>query len=93
MDNNFYTYKGYHLVRSGDTIYYGFMSDPYVTMLQIVSKTKAEDSGEEIASKIKVYQMSTDPLLNPIQAIVKTAERNTLYDALGLAHAWLQKAV
>ena len=27
MANNFYTYKGYPLVRCKDTIYYGYMSD------------------------------------------------------------------
>ncbi len=31
------TFKGKPLVRNGNTIYYGFMSDPYVAMLQILS--------------------------------------------------------
>lgn len=90
MENNFYTYKGYPLVRCKDTIYYGFMSEPFVIMMQILSTKK---QGEyELCDKIKVYKMSTDPSLNPIEAIVNTAERNSLYEAIDLAEAWLERA-
>ena len=33
MEQNFYTYKGYPLVRNKNTIYYGYMSDPFVIMM------------------------------------------------------------
>ena len=52
MEQNFYTYKGYPLVRNKNTIYYGYMSDPFVIMMQIMS-TKNEN-GNEIADKVKV---------------------------------------
>ena len=35
--NDFLTYKGRPLVRNGNTIYYGNMTDDYVIMLQINS--------------------------------------------------------
>ena len=35
---DFLTYKGKPLVRNGDTIYYGNMSDDYVIMMRITSK-------------------------------------------------------
>ena len=33
----FLTYKGYPLVRSGKTIYYGNSYDPYIIMIQIAT--------------------------------------------------------
>ena len=40
MIEKFHTYKDYPLVRCGDTIYYGYMADPYVTMINILDKNK-----------------------------------------------------
>ena len=91
MITSFFTYKGFPLVRRDDVIYYGNMSDEYVIMLQILQKKKVKDI--EVASKIKVYQMSTDDKLNPTEAIKKTSEKESLYEALDLANAWLKRAV
>ncbi len=89
MQQEFFMYKGYPLVRSGNSIYYGYMCDPYVTQLQIMHKTK---QGElDVADKIKVYKISTDETLSPMDAIVETSERTSLYDALDLANAWLER--
>lgn len=90
MEQNFYTYKGYPLVRNKNTIYYGYMSDPFVIMMQIMS-TKNEN-GNEIADKVKVYKMSTDANADPLKAFVNTAERDSLFEALDLAEAWLERA-
>ena len=89
MANNFYTYKGYPLVRCKDTIYYGYMSDPYVIMMQIGSTKKVGDT--EIADKIRVDKMSTAES-DPLKAIVNHAERGSLYEAMDLAEAWLERA-
>lgn len=89
MQQEYLMYKGYPLVRSGNCIYYGYMSDPYVTQLQILHKTKQD--GLDVADKIKVYKISTDEKLNPMEAIVKTSERTSLFDALDLANAWLER--
>lgn len=89
MQQEYLMYKGYPLVRSGNCIYYGYMSDPYVTQLQIVHKTKQGDL--DVADKIKVYKISSDEKLNPMEAIVKTSERTSLFDALDLANAWLER--
>lgn len=86
----FFTYKGLQLVRCGDVLYYGNMTDDYVTMIQVVSKQKAGNM--DVADKVKVYLMSTDEKLNPMDAIKKTSEKNGLYDALDLAGAWLERA-
>lgn len=86
---DFFTYKGFPLVRKEDTIYYGNMSDEYVVMMQIKQKEKVHDI--EIATKVMVYKMSTDMTKSPADAIVKTSEKNGLYDALDIAYIWLTR--
>ena len=90
INNDFFTYKGFPLVRNKDTIYYGNMSDDFVVMMQIMEKKKIGEI--DVASKIKVYQMSTDQNKNPVEAIVKTSEKNGLYEALDIAYIWLSRA-
>lgn len=90
MENQFMTYKGYPLVRKGNDIYYGYMSDDYVVMMQVEKQTEMD--GIAVSQKIRLYQMSTDEKLNPIEAIVKSSERDSLYEALDVAVAWLQRA-
>ena len=87
----FFSYKGYPLVRCGDTLYYGNMADEYVTMLKIEKTTKVFNI--DVADKIKIYLMSTNTELNPIEAIKKTSEKDGLYEALDLASAWLQRSI
>ncbi len=89
MGNSFFTYKGYPLVRHEDVIYYGNMWDDYVVMLQILDKKRIKDV--DIASKVKIYKMSTDLTLPPTKAITQTSEKTSLYEALDLANAWLSR--
>ena len=91
MSSNFFTYKGYPLVRCGNQIYYGYMSDPYVIWIQILGTTTVE--GEEVTSKVRVVQMDTNEA-DPLKAFVKNAERECgLYEALDIAKVWLDKAL
>lgn len=90
MNQEFFMYRGYPLVRNGNQIYYGYMSEPYVVMMQIAHQRETND-GLMVADKIKVYQMSTkEP--NPVKAIVKTSDRPNLYEAVDLANVWLKRA-
>jgi hypothetical protein len=84
----FMVYKGYPLVRMEDVLYFGNMYDDYVIMLQITEKKMVQDI--DVATKVKVYKMSTDERLTPLEAITKTGERGGLYEALDLAIAWLR---
>lgn len=86
---DFFTYKGFPLVRKGDQIYYGNMYDTYVIMMKIEEKTKVGDL--DVASKVKIYKMATDEKLSPTQAVVKQSEKNSLYEALDIAYAWLSR--
>lgn len=87
----FFTYKGRPLVRCGDEIYYGNMEDPYVIRLQI--KSKKDVNGTEIADKVSVQLMATDPYLSPRKQLVKSSEKNGLYLAMDIADIWLERAL
>lgn len=87
--NSFLSYKGYPLVRNKDEIYYGNMNDEYVIWMQITEKTKIGDL--DVASRVKIYKMATDEKLSPMEAIKKQSEKNSLYEALDIAYAWLSR--
>ncbi len=88
---NFLTYKGKPIVRKGNTIYYGNMSDPFVIMISIASTHEVH--GVNIADKVIVQLVNTDPAVNPLEAIVKRTEKNGLYAAIDIASVWLQRAL
>lgn len=87
----FPTYKGRPLVRSGDTIYYGSMADKYVIRMEVKSKKKVGDL--DVADKVAVQLMYTDPEIRTRKQIVKTSEKDGLYLALDIAEAWLNRAL
>ena len=87
----FSTYKGRPLVRCGDEIYYGNMEEPYVIRMQI--KSKKEVGGEEIADKVTVQLMATDPYLSPRRALIKSSEKKGLFLAMDIADIWLGRAL
>ena len=93
MAEEYVTYKGFPLVRMGNQIYYGNMGDETVTWLNVTSTHK---EGElEVADKIKVTLMRTamftDKSFDPKDAVVKTSDRESLYEALDVANIWLTR--
>ncbi len=92
MANDILMYKGKPLVRCGNTIYYGYMDEPYVTILQIQSMK--EVNGEQMADKIIVQLFKTDPNIVRLKdKIEKKAERIGLADALDVGSIWLERAL
>ena len=89
--SEFLTYKGKPLVRKGNEIYYGDMSEKYVIKLEILSTKK--DGELEAADKVKVLLMLSDTELSLKSRIVKTSEKNGLYNALDIASIWLERAL
>ena len=89
--NAFPMYKGKPLVRCGDVIYYGSMNDKYGIKMEIKTKKKVQDL--EVADKVIVQLMHTDPAIHTRKQIVKTSEKNGLYLALDIADAWLSRAL
>lgn len=90
-EKEFSTYKGKPLVRCGDEIYYGSMEERFVIRMQI--KTKKEVNGLEVADKVAIQLLCTDPDLSPRKQLVKSSEKNGLYLALDIADIWLQRAL
>ena len=83
-------YKGKPLVRSGNTIYYGYMDEPVVAIMQIVSTRELQ--GVEVADKINLQLFRTDPSITKLKdKIVKKAERKGLYSALETGCIWLER--
>ncbi|MDQ5983563.1 MAG: hypothetical protein RUMPE_00587 [Eubacteriales bacterium SKADARSKE-1] len=89
--NTFFSYKNKPLVRCKDTLYYGDMSDDYVVKLHIKKTVPTFDM--DIANKVSVQLISTDPELGPRKRIIKSSEKDGLYLALDIAEAWLEKAL
>ena len=90
-DQEFLTYKGRPLVRSGKTLYYGSMSDESVVMLQILSTKTVGDM--TMADKVQVQLLSTDPELRMKERILKKSEKTGLYNAMDIGSVWLERAL
>ncbi len=82
---DFLTYKGKPLVRKGNTVYFGNMSDTYIVRLTILSKEN------DIADAIKIELMLSDTGLKEKDRIKKTSEKHGFYEALDLASIWLER--
>lgn len=89
--DKFLTYKGKPLVRNGNTIYYGFPNEKYVIMMQILSTKPVDDV--EVASKVSIQLINTDPDVSIREKIVKSSEKKGLYAALDIAEIWLNRAL
>lgn len=89
--NGFLLYKGRPLVRSGNTLYYGNMTDKCVIMLQILSTKTVGDM--TIADKVQVQLLSTDPDLRMKERILKKSEKTGLYNAMDIGVIWLERAL
>ena len=89
VTNKMMTYKGKPLVRKGNTIYYGNMSDAYVAMLTI-KKSKDVD-GLDIATDVLVQVISTNLDVPADKLVIKFTQKNGLYPALRIADIWLSR--
>lgn len=89
--DNFLMYKGRPFVRCGNTAYYGFMNEPVVVVLQITSRREVK--GMEVADRVVVQLVSTDPDIRPRDRILKKAERRGLYNAMDIGTIWLERAL
>lgn len=90
-ETKFLTYKGKPLVRKGNEIYYGDMSEKYVVRFEILSSDKKGDL--EIADKVSVQLLKSDTELDMKERISKESTKDTLFDALDLGFTWLERAL
>ena len=89
--NKFLTYKGKPIVRKGNEIYYGNITDSHVILLKIKDNKTVGDM--EIAENVTVQLISTAESVNSAKRVVKEEERIGLYNAMDLGMEWLEKAI
>ena len=85
------TYKGRPLMRKDAIIYYGSMADKYIIMLQVLSSEQKD--GYKLSGRVAVQLQYTDPEISSKDRVVKSAERDGLYDAMELGSIWLERAL
>ena len=87
--SDFLTYKDKPLVRKGNTVYYGDMSEKYIVKLDILS---SHTDGElEVADKIKISLIKNDS--EKLDNVKKSTEKNGFAEAMQFATTWLEKAL
>ncbi len=77
-------YKGKPLVREGDTVCYGDMSDKYILILEIMSYKKTEKG--DLPDQIFIQVVESQNQAN----IVKQGSKSGLYEAFNLGLIWLE---
>ena len=84
-DNDFLSYKGKPLVRKGNEIYYGNMSEPFVVRFEML--------GKDISDKVTVQLLDSNTDLGLKERTKKESTKDTLFDALDLGFTWLERAL
>lgn len=87
--SEFLTYKDKPLVRSGNTVFYGDMSEKFVIKLEILSSHKEGDL--DVADKIKVELIKNDS--EKLDNVTKSTEKNGFAEAMQFASIWLERAL
>ena len=91
MANDFLTYKGKPLVRKGNEIYYGDMSEKYVIKFDILAE--GEVDGKTVPTKVAIQLMLSDTQLPEKDRVKKKSEKTGFYEALDLGVVWLDRAL
>lgn len=82
------TYKGRPLVRCGNDIYYGSMTEPYIVYLQVLNTKK--ENGVDVADKVHIILLSTDDSKPLPERIVRQATKVGLFNALSFGDIMLR---
>lgn len=88
-ENKFLTYKEKPLVKCGNEIYYGDMSESFVVRFTVLSTVKAGEN--EIPGKVRVELLKSDTQLPDKERIVKASEKDSFFDALDVGFVWLER--
>lgn len=88
MAEKFLEYKGKPLVRCGNEIYYGNMSESHVVKFTILSSDAA---GEP--NKIDVALLKSNTELSEKDRVVKKSTKTTMFEALDIGFVWLERTL
>lgn len=83
--DEFVEYKGKPIVRQGDDIYYGDLSEKYYVYMMIMSDKKSPKSDENVPGTIMVQLLDSQTKKPEKQKIT-----NGLAEAFEFAEAWLR---
>ena len=87
VSGKYLEYKGKPLVREGDTICYGDMSEKCILILEIMSYKEVD--GKKVPKNILIQVIdSKDP-----SKIIKQGSKEGLHDAFSLGVVWLDLAL
>lgn len=87
VSGKYLEYKGKPLVREGDTICYGDMSEKCILILEIISYK--EQDGKKLPDKIMIQVIdSKDP-----NKIIRQGSYTGLHDAFSMGEIWLEQAL
>ena len=87
VSGKYLEYKGRPLVREGNTICYGDMSEKCILILEIMSYKEVE--GNNLPDQILIQIIdSKDPA-----KIIKQGQKNGLHDAFSVGLVWLERAL
>ena len=83
-------YKGKPLYRCGNRIYYGYLDEKYILVLDVVEKEKFNDI--EVSKKVIAQVMDNTGDLGEGR-IGRRTTRDSLYEALDIGEWWLKQAI
>ena len=87
VTGNYLHYMDKPLVREGDTICYGDMTEKCILILEIMSYKDVD--GTSLPDKIFIQIIdSKDP-----NKVIKQGEKNGLHDAFSIGLVWLERAL
>ncbi len=87
--SDFLTNKNKPLVKKGNTVYFGDMSEKFVIRFDILTSHKEGDI--EVADKIKVNLIKNDS--EKLDNVTKSTEKNGFNEAMYFASTWLDRAL
>lgn len=87
IQGKYLEFKGKPLVRQGNEIYYGDMSENYYLFLMIMGEVEEPSLGVKIPGKVMVQILATTDGKPWKQKVV-----DGLYEAFDLGTAWLERA-
>ena len=86
VSGEYLEYKGKPLVREGNTICYGDMTEKCILVLEIMSYKEVE--GNSVPDKILIQVLDSKDSTK----IIKQGEKSGLYDAFSIGLIWLERA-
>ncbi len=86
-------YKGKPLVREGNQICYGDMSEDYIMYMMILSNKKVKVGGNEmeVPDKVIVQILKSDTKCSPLERMVKQFDKKSFYEAFNDGMIYLER--